>query len=386
MSGPCGGNAGAIPRGGKGHGKGGFPSKRKMPLKGLRKGGYILVSYREKKAPGQLDEKVDYEGKIIDKRVGWDNRESYVELEDCIRLNAEGEIVAKEGNKRLFDAFIEDCEEVEKTERPLCAELMRAAVGAGRKAGGTAGATDSDGGAGCGGAHMGMGMGCMGMGMGMEAMMPAMMAAAHGGACGMMPSMGMGGMPMGMMPMMGMGGMHMGMPMGMMGMPMMGMMPMGGMQQMGMMGMPMMGMSNGAMTQSLGQAMGMPIATAAAGMADHGAAAAGSGPAGGMASGMGGCMAPSMGGCMSPGMGGCMAPGMGGCMASSMGAGMMSRVPGMASGADAALGGAPPPPPGPMPMSATVAPPPPAGAMPGLPMQAAAASRRHKSRSRSRGG
>jgi len=102
MSGPMGGNPGAQPRAGKGN------SQRKMPLKGLRMGSFVLICYREKR--GHQDEKVDYEGTIVDKRVGWDNRESYVELKDCVKLNRDGEIIAREGKKKLIDAFIDDCE------------------------------------------------------------------------------------------------------------------------------------------------------------------------------------------------------------------------------------------------------------------------------------
>ena len=50
---------------------------------------------------------IEYEGKIVDKRVGSEDKESYVELKDALTLNAEGKIVAIEKMKRLTDSFIE---------------------------------------------------------------------------------------------------------------------------------------------------------------------------------------------------------------------------------------------------------------------------------------
>merc|ERR1719433_2162407 len=114
-----GGQPGAALRAGKGQ------SNRRMHLKGLRIGSYVIIQYREKKH-GHIDAKVDYEGTLVDKRVGWENRESYVELKDCLQLNDRGEIVAREDKKRLIDAFIEDCDVVDKKERPLSPELAKA--------------------------------------------------------------------------------------------------------------------------------------------------------------------------------------------------------------------------------------------------------------------
>ncbi|CAE7546018.1 unnamed protein product [Symbiodinium sp. CCMP2456] len=188
-SGPCGGVAGAAPRGGKG------PGQRRMLLKGLRLGAHVSIRYREKKGPGVFEERLDFEGTIADKRVGWDNRESYVELKECLRLNREGEIIEVVGKKQLYDAFIEEVEVVEKTERRLSAELRaaRQAKAKAKKALGPPGAvpvqtkgedSDSDDGP-VPGMLPGLmfGMGPMGMGM-----MPM------GGLCGM--PLGMGFMPM----------------------------------------------------------------------------------------------------------------------------------------------------------------------------------------------
>ncbi|CAE7251547.1 unnamed protein product [Symbiodinium natans] len=213
-SGPCGGVAGAAPRGGKG------PGQRRMLLKGLRMGAHVFIRYREKKGPGVVEERLDFEGTIADKRVGWDNRESYVELKECIRLNRDGEIIEIVGKKQLFDAFIEEVEVVEKTERRLSAELQAAqsaqrakakktpahgpgaqvALGSVPQVGGAKGEdSDSDDGV-------------------TPGMLPGMMF-----GMGNMGPMGMGMMPMGMP--MGMGFMPM-MPMAMpMAMPGMTMMP-----------------------------------------------------------------------------------------------------------------------------------------------------------------
>jgi len=277
MSGPLGGQPGAAPRAGKGQ------SKRRMHLKGLRMGSYVLISYREKR-PGHLDEKVDYEGTLVDKRVGWENRESYVELKDCLQLNDRGEIVAREDKKRLIDAFIEDCDIIEKVERPLSPELAKAEGAGGFSPLGVAlfeaavKGTSVDGGS-CSSATGMMPMAAMGMGgmmpmamaggvpmamAGMQAGMPTGMQAGvpTGMPCGMPMAMGMG-MPMTMVPM----GMSAGMPMGM-AMPM-GMTPMsmGGMIPMQM---PTMGMATPMGAAAIGgeagtQALATP-GTAAGGM------------------------------------------------------------------------------------------------------------------------
>eukprot|EP00441_Pelagodinium_beii_P043863 CAMPEP_0197641392 /NCGR_PEP_ID=MMETSP1338-20131121/15377_1 /TAXON_ID=43686 ORGANISM="Pelagodinium beii, Strain RCC1491" /NCGR_SAMPLE_ID=MMETSP1338 /ASSEMBLY_ACC=CAM_ASM_000754 /LENGTH=200 /DNA_ID=CAMNT_0043214371 /DNA_START=80 /DNA_END=678 /DNA_ORIENTATION=+ len=119
MSGPCGGVSGAPPRGGKG------PGQRRMLLKGLRMGAHVFIAYKEKQGgPGAREERNDFEGTIVDKRVGWDNRESYVELKECIRLNADKEIIEEVGKIKLIDAFIEDVQVIEKEERAFSAELL----------------------------------------------------------------------------------------------------------------------------------------------------------------------------------------------------------------------------------------------------------------------
>ena len=44
----------------------------------------------------------------MDKRVGSEDKESYVELKDCLTLNTDGKIIAIDKLKRLTDSFIED--------------------------------------------------------------------------------------------------------------------------------------------------------------------------------------------------------------------------------------------------------------------------------------
>ena len=62
----------------------------------------MIIKY--KLAP---DTFIEYEGKIVDKRVGSEDKESYVELKDCLTLNPEGKIVAIDKLKRLTDSYIE---------------------------------------------------------------------------------------------------------------------------------------------------------------------------------------------------------------------------------------------------------------------------------------
>ncbi|CAE7229598.1 unnamed protein product [Symbiodinium natans] len=55
-----------------------------------------------------------YEGRIIDKRIGGQDRESFIELKDVLKVDIDGNIIGKEKNKRLIDAFIEDCKVIDK--------------------------------------------------------------------------------------------------------------------------------------------------------------------------------------------------------------------------------------------------------------------------------
>ncbi|CAL1166317.1 unnamed protein product [Cladocopium goreaui] len=49
-----------------------------------------------------------YEGIMADRRIGGTDRESYIELKNSILVGKENEILALEGVKRLFDAWIDD--------------------------------------------------------------------------------------------------------------------------------------------------------------------------------------------------------------------------------------------------------------------------------------
>ncbi|CAL1139649.1 unnamed protein product [Cladocopium goreaui] len=109
MSGPLGGVQGYMKTFGP-PGRG----KKRFVTKGFKLGSYVVIKY--KIGPETF---IEYEGKIVDKRVGSEDKESYVELKDCLTLNPEGKIVAIEKMKRLTDSFIEECRFTEKrTETP----------------------------------------------------------------------------------------------------------------------------------------------------------------------------------------------------------------------------------------------------------------------------
>merc|ERR1719399_2707624 len=86
--------------------------------KGIRMGSYVRIYYRVPGKPGATEQEILYEGKIVDKRVGGQDRESYVELENCMELDSEDRLVETTKRKRLSDAYIEHCKVVEKRETP----------------------------------------------------------------------------------------------------------------------------------------------------------------------------------------------------------------------------------------------------------------------------
>ena len=52
------------------------------------------------------------EGIVTGWLVGWsmrEDRESFIELKDVLKVDIDGNVIGKEKNKRLIDAFIEDC-------------------------------------------------------------------------------------------------------------------------------------------------------------------------------------------------------------------------------------------------------------------------------------
>ncbi|CAJ1348080.1 unnamed protein product [Effrenium voratum] len=108
MSGPLGGHQGYM----KTFGPAGRGKKR-FVTKGFKLGSYVIIKY--KLAP---DTFIEYEGKIVDKRVGSEDKESYVELKDCLTLNPEGKIVAIDKLKRLTDSYIEECRFTQKRQTP----------------------------------------------------------------------------------------------------------------------------------------------------------------------------------------------------------------------------------------------------------------------------
>eukprot|EP00441_Pelagodinium_beii_P038525 CAMPEP_0197633070 /NCGR_PEP_ID=MMETSP1338-20131121/9517_1 /TAXON_ID=43686 ORGANISM="Pelagodinium beii, Strain RCC1491" /NCGR_SAMPLE_ID=MMETSP1338 /ASSEMBLY_ACC=CAM_ASM_000754 /LENGTH=208 /DNA_ID=CAMNT_0043204659 /DNA_START=49 /DNA_END=672 /DNA_ORIENTATION=- len=107
MSGPMGGTSGAVRIVGKG--------QRRLMTKGMKLGSYVHVSYRVP-IKQEIDENDtgQYKGKIVDKRIGGQDRESWIELKEVLKVDEDGNVLAKEKNKRLIDAFIEECKVIEK--------------------------------------------------------------------------------------------------------------------------------------------------------------------------------------------------------------------------------------------------------------------------------
>ncbi|CAE7215141.1 unnamed protein product [Symbiodinium natans] len=106
MSGPLGGHQGYT----KTFGPAGRGKKR-FVTKGFKLGSYVIIKYKL-----GHEAFIEYEGKIVDKRVGSEDKESYVELKDCLTLNTDGKIIAIDKLKRLTDSFIEECRFAEKRE------------------------------------------------------------------------------------------------------------------------------------------------------------------------------------------------------------------------------------------------------------------------------
>ncbi|CAE7202837.1 unnamed protein product [Symbiodinium natans] len=78
-------------------------------------GSYVRVSYREDGKGSQMQ----FEGVMADRRIGGTDRESYIELKNALGVGKENEIIAFEGIKRLYDAFIDDMDPAERR-RFLC--------------------------------------------------------------------------------------------------------------------------------------------------------------------------------------------------------------------------------------------------------------------------
>jgi len=164
-----GGQPGAVWRAGKG--------VRRLMTKGIKIGSYVRITYNVPSKPGQPQEEGFYEGKLVDKRIGADKHESFVELQECIRLDSRGRFVGHEKSKRFVDAYIEEVTITEKREIIPQAEVQPSPMMAPSMM-----ATPSS------------GAGAMTPVM-MPSMMPGMMAC-------MMPCMMPGMMPMPMMPVM----------------------------------------------------------------------------------------------------------------------------------------------------------------------------------------
>jgi len=209
-------------------------------------GSYVRITYRCAGKHGAEEDNADYEGKLVDKRIGGEDRESFITLKDCLVFDLSGNFVEKVKSKKLIDAYVQTCEYAEKRDKTPQREVQAPGVpgapqsffpfgegqgGAQAKAGPAEDDDDSDDEPAAG-------------------MMPGMMSGMMGG----MPMGGCMNMPMMMMPMM-----PMGMPMG-------GMMP--GMMMPGMMSgpcnmqgcSPMQGMQPGPNTmQGMGCGNAMPM-------------------------------------------------------------------------------------------------------------------------------
>lgn len=86
---------------------------RRMPTKGIDRGSHVRVTY-DQDSRGFV---VEYEGTLVDKRVGGPGyRESYIELANVRRLGPRGEVVGREKLKRLHDQCILECKVIDKTE------------------------------------------------------------------------------------------------------------------------------------------------------------------------------------------------------------------------------------------------------------------------------
>lgn len=86
--------------------------------KGIKLGSWVAVSYRVP-IKQEIDENDTghYEGKIVDKRIGGQDRESFIELKDVLKVDIDGNVIGKEKHKRLIDAFIEECKVIEKRDQ-----------------------------------------------------------------------------------------------------------------------------------------------------------------------------------------------------------------------------------------------------------------------------
>mmetsp|Transcript_89501 Transcript_89501/g.158883 ORF Transcript_89501/g.158883 Transcript_89501/m.158883 type:complete len:312 (-) Transcript_89501:184-1119(-) len=126
MSGPMGGIAGMVRQ---------KPvSNRRMPTRGFKMGSYVKICYRCSGKHGGEEDNADYEGKLVDKRIGGEDRESYVTLKDCLMFDLDGNFLEKLKSKKLVDAYVETCELADK--RSKTPEREAPAAGA---TGGTAG-------------------------------------------------------------------------------------------------------------------------------------------------------------------------------------------------------------------------------------------------------
>jgi len=114
-----GGNPGAARVVGKG--------QRRLMTKGIRMGSYVRVYYRVPGKPGAAETEIEYEGKIVDKRAGGQDRESYIEIENCMELDSQDRLVSTE--KRSKDCPPARTKSVTRLEKstscPICVKCVK---------------------------------------------------------------------------------------------------------------------------------------------------------------------------------------------------------------------------------------------------------------------
>eukprot|EP00913_Durusdinium_trenchii_P017393 g16351.t1 len=77
-------------------------------------GSYVRITYRCAGKHGTEEDNANYEGKLVDKRIGGEDRESFITLKDCLVFDLWGRFVEKLKSKKLIDAYVQTCEHAEK--------------------------------------------------------------------------------------------------------------------------------------------------------------------------------------------------------------------------------------------------------------------------------
>lgn len=85
---------------------------RRVATRGLRIGKHVSIKYRDPDTRALIY----YEGKFVDKRVGKEDRDSYIELKDCLRIDKDDHVVERVDKLRLMEPYIEEAEVIEPRE------------------------------------------------------------------------------------------------------------------------------------------------------------------------------------------------------------------------------------------------------------------------------